>query len=681
MSGKQADPSKKKGRRVIDPDQHDALEARLRQSEREVADLRKTQRALEQSELLYRTLMEAAPENIVLTRMVDGKIVHANHAFYQRSGWSPEECLGRTTLELNIYVNPEDRDRFVDILKRDGRVEGFQVPVHFKDGVPSIEMWSARVIELFGEPHLLVVTRDIGELIATRKALEESERGYRAILEASPNAVAVSRLSDSRYVLVNDAFTRDSGYGREELIGRRVQALNLFEDRADRERFFETVSSQGRVDAMELRFRTKEGRIAESLVSARTIRFGNEPCILVLSTNIDTLKATQRALSEREANYRTILATAPYAIMVTRLHDGKYLEVNDAFCRTTGYSREEVIGKSPLDLKLYKKDPDRETLLEMVRRDGRVYGMEFEFRNKDGRLVDYLFSTTPFTYQGEACLLSMMVDISEKKKAANELERYRQHLEEMVRERTQALASAQNELIKRERLSVLGQLTATVSHELRNPLGVIRTSNFYLHRKIGAGDPMLDKHFKRIEEQVALCDLIVADLLEYTRGRGVALEQGPIRHWLEKLCDQLAETQNIAIEKHFSETLPPIPHDQEKMRRVFINLTENAAYAVRAMAEVQAKAGKAYHPVIRVAATQADAMVAIEVRDNGIGMDEETRRRAFEPLFTTRARGTGLGLANVQKIVAEHNGEVSLVSTPGKGTTVTVLLPCKVDAK
>ncbi len=105
MSGKQADPSKKKGRRVIDPDQHDALEARLRQSEREVADLRKTQRALEQSELLYRTLMDAAPENIVLTRMVDGKIVHANPAFYQRSGWSPEECLGRTTLELNM-VHP-----------------------------------------------------------------------------------------------------------------------------------------------------------------------------------------------------------------------------------------------------------------------------------------------------------------------------------------------------------------------------------------------------------------------------------------------------------------------------------------------------------------------------------------------------------------------------------------------
>jgi PAS domain S-box-containing protein len=792
----------------IDSAQHEALEARLRQSEREVADLRQSQRALEQSEILYRTLMDAAPENIVLTRLVDGKIVHANPAFYQRSGWGPEECLGRTTLELNIYVNPEDRDRFVAILKKDGRVEGFQVPVHFKDGVRSVEMWSARVIDIFGEPHLLVVTRDIGELIATREALEESEASYRAILESSPTAVSISRLSDARYVLVNDAFARDSGYSREEVIGRRMEELDPFEDPAERDRFLESFSSQGRVDGMELRFRKKDGRMVECLVSARRIHFGSEPCIMVLATNIDPLKATQRALAEREANYRTILETAPYAIMVTRMDDGKYLEVNEALCRTTGYRREEIIGKTTRELKMYKQESDRERMLEVLRRDGRVYGMEFEFPDKDGRLAAYLFSTTPFTFQGEACLLSMTVDISrqktaetalrrseqkyrnvlmnmeegyweadfqgkftfvndaecrirrcpaekligknfrdgttaetaekisqtfdavrrsgmpsmlqdfeilradgasaviessfslqkdendipvgffgiarditEKKRVAKELENHRRHLEEMVRERTQALASAQNELVKRERLSVLGQLTATVSHELRNPLGVIRTSNFYLHRKIGAGDPMLDKHFKRIEEQVTLCDLIVADLLEYTRGRGVTLEQGPITPWLEKLFDQLAETQNIAIEKRFSETLPPIPHDQEKMRRVFINLTENAAHAVRAMAEAQAKAGNAYHPMIRVTATQADGLVAIEVHDNGIGMDEETRRHAFEPLFTTRARGTGLGLANVQKIVAEHNGKVSLVSEPGKGTTVTVLLPCKVDAK
>jgi signal transduction histidine kinase len=107
-----------------------------------------------------------------------------------------------------------------------------------------------------------------------------------------------------------------------------------------------------------------------------------------------------------------------------------------------------------------------------------------------------------------------------RRQAEKELAKYRDHLEVLVKERTRDLEVAQEELIKREKLSVLGQLTATVSHEIRNPLGVIRSSAFYLQRKIGgAVDEKTAKHLNRIEEQVSLCDTIVGDLLEYTRGR------------------------------------------------------------------------------------------------------------------------------------------------------------------
>lgn len=773
-------------------------------SSMDVTDLRKAQRALLESEQLYRSLMEAAPDNVVLTRLSDGKIIHANPAFYQHSGWTPEESLGRTTLDLNIYANPGDRDKFIAILRKEGRVDSFQVPVHFKDGAIRYELWSARVIEIFGEQHLVVVTRDISELIATRKALEESERNYRTIMEASPNTISVSSLSSRRYVLVNEAFVRSTGYSRQEAIGRSAKDLNLFADPADTDRFLEAFILKGRVDGMELRFRRKDGTITESLLSARTIQYANEPCVLTLATNIGPLKETERALSEREANYRTILETAPYPIIITRRFDATFMEVNEAGCRRIGYRREEIIGKTAFDIDLYENMADRDHLLETLRRDGQVMGMEIRFRAKDGTPLENLVSVAPIKYQGEDCLLAITVDISqqkaaeralrrseqkyrrvlmdmeegywevdlkgnftfvndaegriyrcpaekligknyleytssetaarnlqifkaiyrtgvpamlhdyglvredgslavvessvslqkdengksvgffgiarditEKKKVADELERYRQHLEEMVRERTQELESAQKELVKREKLSVLGQLTATVSHELRNPLGVIKSSNFFLMRKVGGHDPKIDKHFNRIEEQVNLCDLIVADLLEYTRGRNIALEDKPITAWLAPLIEQMSETENITIEKHLPATLPPVPHDQQKMRRACINLIENAAYAVRARAEAQAEAGVDYSPSICVTTSQADGMVVIEVRDNGVGMDEATREHAFEPLFTTRARGTGIGLANVQKIVSEHNGDVSLSSAPGQGTTVTVKLRCK----
>lgn len=772
----------------------------------EITELKKTQRELKESELRYRTIMEATPDPITLTRLSDEKIVQSNTAFCQRTGWSPEETIGRTAMELDLYENPADRDRFLDILQKEGQVDAFLVSVRYKDGTTSFCVLAGRVIDILNEPHMLVVTRDVGELYATQKALEESERNYRTILEMSPNTISVTRLSDLRHLLVNEAFARDTGYSREEVVGKRTLDLNFFEDHAEIDRFLKTFLSEGHVDGMELRFKRKDGRITESLISARPIQYANEPCMLAIATNIDTLKETQRALSERETNYRTILETAPYSIIVTRLSDGVFIEVNQVCCRRLGLVREQIIGQTALSLNLYKNPADRNRLIETLRRDGLVMDMEISYLSNDGTLLQNLVSAAPIKYNGEECMIVMTVDIgklkeaekalrsseqkyrnvlmnmeegywevdfkgnytfvneaqgrihgctakeligknnrdytspetakrafklfnsvyktgipamlndyeltrkdgslavmessvslqkdengkpvgyfgiardiTEKKKAADELQKYRQHLEQMVRERTHKLESAQNELVKREKLSVLGQLTATVSHELRNPIAVIKSSNYFLKQRIGQQDEKAIKHFKRIDDQVNLCDLIVADLLEYTRGRNIELIQRPITPWLEQVIQQLEETENITIENNLCPSLPPVPHDQEKMRRVCINLIENAVHAVRA--RERAEAADTYQPNICVTTTQEDRKVVIEVRDNGIGMDETTREHAFEPLFTTRAQGTGIGLANVQKIVMEHNGEVLLASEPGKGTTVTIKLKCTINAE
>ena len=266
-------------------------------------------------------------------------------------------------------------------------------------------------------------------------------------------------------------------------------------------------------------------------------------------------------------------------------------------------------------------------------------------------------------------------DITEKRKAEIELERYRLKLEQMVQDRTRALEEAQDELVKREKLAVLGQLTATVSHELRNPLGVIRFSNFYLQRNVKAQSDKMAKHFARIEEQVALCDRIVADLLEYTRGRPLSVQSELLQPWLGKLIDQIEETQSIVITRHLPDDLPPVPHDLEKMRRVFINLIENAVQAIEDRnAPNNGPPGK-YEPRISVEVRRKNGQLEMKVSDNGVGMDKNTREKAFDPLFTTRARGTGIGLANVQRIINDHKGNVSLTSKPGQGSTVTITLP------
>ncbi|MEA3386206.1 MAG: ATP-binding protein [Thermodesulfobacteriota bacterium] len=266
-------------------------------------------------------------------------------------------------------------------------------------------------------------------------------------------------------------------------------------------------------------------------------------------------------------------------------------------------------------------------------------------------------------------------DITERKRAEEELAKHRDHLEELVKERTRDLETAQKELIKREKLSVLGQLTATVSHEIRNPLGVIRSSTFYLQRKLGHADKKITKHLNRVEKHVDLCNSIVNELLEYTRGRHSEATQGKINTWLEKVMDEITIPENIALVTEYSPDLPMVHFDRNKMHRVVFNLVNNALHAVTARHDSLNEKQGPYQPQVKVSTSFADNGIHIDVADNGIGMDHKTASQAFEPLFTTSARGTGLGLAIVQKIVEEHNGHISLDSTPNRGTKVTLVIP------
>ena len=264
-------------------------------------------------------------------------------------------------------------------------------------------------------------------------------------------------------------------------------------------------------------------------------------------------------------------------------------------------------------------------------------------------------------------------DITEQKLVEAELGRHREKLEELIEERTRELAAAQDELLKRERLAVLGQLTATVSHELRNPLGVIRSSLYYLQQKYPGQDDKIKKHMSRIEDQVEICNLIVADLLDFTRGRHSQTIEGDVNPWLEHTLDEIKEAVGIKIKRVLAGKTLKAYFDSEKLRRVIVNLLDNALQAVRERERIDNP--EAYRPLIEISSEAAKDGVLIRVRDNGIGMDEETLKRATEPLFTTKARGTGLGLAVVQKIIDEHGGTVFIESCAGKGTDVSITLP------
>ena len=386
------------------------------------------------------------------------------------------------------------------------------------------------------------------------------------------------------------------------------------------------------------------------------------------------LRRRAEALLASQARYRLLLDTIPDAVVVYD-QEGRATYINPAFEQTYGWLQEELLGRSIDFVPAHEAERTRGAIELLL--SGETELFETQRLTKDGKLLDVQLKSDTF-HESEGSLAGSIIihrDITDRKRAQEELKEYSERLEEMVKERTQELESAQEELVRSERLAVLGQLTAMVSHELRNPLGVIGTSAFYLKSNLKDSGEKIQKHLGRIDEQVNLCDSIVNDLLELTRKRQADMVEGDLHTWLEAVLDQTTIPEQVSLVWELAPGLPMVSFDRDKLQRVVINLINNAVQAVIERQERFKHEDELYQPQVKVATSLVEDGVCIEVKDNGIGMDDETAGQAFEPLFTTRARGTGLGLAIVQKIVEEHGGSVSLKSEPDQGTKATVKIP------
>jgi signal transduction histidine kinase len=245
--------------------------------------------------------------------------------------------------------------------------------------------------------------------------------------------------------------------------------------------------------------------------------------------------------------------------------------------------------------------------------------------------------------------------------------------EKLDAEHARLLAEA--ELLKKERLSVLGQLTATVAHELRNPLSAIRNTLFSIKEMAATKNVTLDRPVARMERSIERCDRIIADLLEYTKTRELRCTLLGFDHWLDDVLGDQRFGAEIVILKEFGAPDAVVPIDGDRMRRVVINLVENAA---QALVDPQAKCPEKR---ITVRTRLADGMLELAILDTGPGIPEENLSRIFEPLFSTKSFGTGLGLATVRQIVIQHAGTIRIDSTPGAGTGVFVHLPLGGEAR
>jgi len=237
-------------------------------------------------------------------------------------------------------------------------------------------------------------------------------------------------------------------------------------------------------------------------------------------------------------------------------------------------------------------------------------------------------------------------------------------LQRRVEERTAALKAAQGDLVRKERLSALGQLTATMAHELRNPLSAIRNTLFAVKETAVAEGISLDRPLGRIERSIERCDRIINDLLDYTRIKELRRAVLMSDAWLADVLADQRLPAGISLERHFGADCE-IAIDPDQMRRVVINLVENAAQAI---------GDSAVERRVTVGTSRNGDFFEMTIEDTGSGIPGDVLPKVFEPLFSTKSFGTGLGLPVVKQIVEQHGGSIAIASEPGKGTRVTVRL-------
>jgi len=237
-------------------------------------------------------------------------------------------------------------------------------------------------------------------------------------------------------------------------------------------------------------------------------------------------------------------------------------------------------------------------------------------------------------------------------------------LQRRVEERTAALKAAQGELVRKERLSALGQLTATMAHELRNPLSAIRNTLFAVKETAAQSGVNLERPLGRVERSVERCNRIINDLLDYTRIKDLERTVMAPDPWIDEVLDEQRLPAEVTLVRRLNANCH-IAIDPERMRRVLINLIENAWQAMGETAPERR---------ITVSSACSGEFFEFMVEDTGGGIPSDVLPKVFEPLFSTKSFGTGLGLPMVKQIVEQHDGTITITSEAGKGAKVTVRL-------
>lgn len=588
------------------------------------------------NEALLRLFIKHTPAAIAMFD-TDMRYLQVSDRFLTDYDLEGQDIIGK----LHYDVFPNLPDRWKEVHKRilAGAVERCEEdPYVTSDGSTGWLQWESLPWrkgngEIGG---LILFTQVITERKRAEEALRASEERFAKIFNFTPFRMGILRIRDGMVLEVNDSWTKDTGFSRNEIINQPIFKLSSSLDDGLVEKLREVLTTRQPVNDTEIRFRTKDGRAVIANTSAVVIDLDGEPCYLWAANDITERKQAEEALQASESRFSIAFNSNPMLASISELEGGRFLAVNDSFVALTGYSREEAVGHTALELNLWPNPEDRRRVMEKLKKETRVRDFEGSIRLKSGEKRVLLLSIEQIELDGQICLLHVADDITLRKRA-----------EQALRALSARLHSAREEEGTR------------IAREIHDELGGALTGLKWDLEKIdntlnGLGD---GSQLAEVRNRIGNMTTIIETTINTVRRIAAELRPGVLDDLglvaaIEWQIEQFQSRSGLKC--HLTNNAKEIELDREKATAVFRILQEILTNVLRhaGATNVYVKLGRTKH------------YFEVEVKDDGRGITE-----------SQRLNSRSLGLLGMKERALLVGGDVRVTGKEGAGTTVVVRVP------
>lgn len=507
----------------------------------------------------------------------------------------------------------------------------------FQYFIKHLKVW-LEVIVSPNESGICVVINNINERKLAELSLYESEEKFSKAFHGNPDPVTITLLDDGRYVDVNDAFVEFSGYEREEVIGACAAELGIWLDLQEREQIIGLLHSQGFAHWPKgVWFRARSGEKRCFLISAEVIEINETAHVVWVTKDLSDLLRSEEALRQSEERFAKVFHSGPIMMILATLQEGRIVDVNEAACKASGYKREELVGRTILEMNLAVNYKTRQKLVRTLLKNEKHENYKFDILTRTGEIINVVAWSQLIFLNGEPHYVTGMIDISEQKRVEKEMARL-------------------------DRLNLAGKMAASISHEIRNPITLIRGFLQLLSEKEEyAGDL---SNFQLMIEELDRANDIIAGYLGMARDKEIDLRLQSLDEVVKSLYPMiLADVDYKGMHIQLELGNPPATLiDAKEIRQVILNMARNGLEAMECGG------------TLTIGTKTKGDEVVLFIADQGSGLAPELIDKIGTPFITTKDTGTGLGLAVCYSIAARHEARIGF-ETSTKGTTFFIRFP------